>query len=70
MFFVDTRTLNINRRGVRVHIWKKCSEDQTVPAEFPSLKQARNTLIDIFDGGMHYFYGNPEPADLVLKEEI
>lgn len=70
MFFVDTRTLNTNRRGERVHMWKMCSEDQTVPAEFTSLKQARNTLIDIFDGGMHYFYGNPEPADPDPKEEI
>lgn len=40
MYFVDTRTLSTARRGECVHMWKMCSEDQNLPAEFTSLKQA------------------------------
>ncbi len=69
MFFVDTRTLNTTRRGERVHMWRLCSDQQNLPADFTSLKQARDELTDIFDGEMHYFYGDLKHPDLEPPEE-
>jgi hypothetical protein len=63
MFFVDTRTLNTTRRGERVHLWKMCFRDQILLVEFTSLKQARDSLMDIFDDELHYFYADLECPD-------